>query len=55
MNDKAVEEIRARRKALIEKEFNNSIKTLGEKLREWERAHPGKVVDMHNRNQICKS
>jgi hypothetical protein len=55
MHDNAVEEIRNRRKLLIEKEFNNSPKVLGEKLREFEKKYPGKIVDMHNRDLAGKT
>ena len=46
--DDAVEEIRQRRKELLQKQFGGSMKRFGEAAREWQRKHPDQVVNLHD-------
>lgn len=55
MHDKEVEEIRTRRKLLVEQEFHNSSKVLGDKLREFEKKLQSKVVDIHKKSIASKT
>ncbi|MBN2286740.1 MAG: hypothetical protein JXI43_09855 [Tissierellales bacterium] len=47
MEDKAVEEIRSRRKKLLNEEFHGSIKELAIALKELESTQSHKIVDLH--------
>jgi len=49
--DPAVEEVRKRRRKLLEEKYQNSIRNLLSEGNKWEREHPDKTVDLHNRKE----
>ena len=49
MRDKIIEEIREKRKVMLREDFAGSIKRFGEEARQWQREHPDRVVNLHDR------
>lgn len=54
MEDKAVEEIRSRRKKLLNDEFHGSVKELSDALKDLESTQSHKVVDLHRLKRLRK-
>lgn len=55
MEDKALEEIRKRRKDLINNEFHGSVKELTAALKELENKGSHKVVDLYSLKRLRKT
>ena len=49
MRDEVIEEIRERRRRLLQEDFGGSIKCFGEHARQWQREHPERIVNLHDR------
>jgi hypothetical protein len=49
MRDEVIEEIRKRRKEMLAEEFGGSIKRFGEEARRWQKEHPDRVVNLHEK------
>jgi hypothetical protein len=48
MRDQVIEEIRDRRRKMLQEDFGGSIKKFGEHARQWEKEHPERVVNLHD-------
>ena len=46
MRDEIIEEIRERRKKMVQDEFGGSMKRFGEIARQWQTEHPQRVVNL---------
>jgi hypothetical protein len=49
MRDEVIEEIREQRKKMLQKEFGGSLERFSEHAKQWQREHPERVVNLHNR------
>jgi len=52
MIDLAVEEVRKRRKMLINGKYGGSIEKMFESVRDWQKGHPAKVVNLRKRRTV---
>ena len=48
MRDEVIEEIRERRRKMLQEEFSGSTRHFGEEARRWQREHPERVVNLHD-------
>ncbi len=55
MSDAVIEEVRNRRKKMLEEDFEGSIKKFGEEARKWEKEHSSKVKNLHDEKQLRKT
>lgn len=55
INDPVVEDIRRRRKELLQKEFSGSVKKMGEVIRKYQREHPDKIVNMRELKKLKRA
>ena len=51
MTDKVVEEIRRRRRHLIQTRYGGSIDKMVQASMEWQRKHPGRVVGLRSHHK----
>ena len=52
MIDLAVEEVRKRRRMLIAKKYGGSVDKMLESAQAWQKAHPGKIVNLRKKRSI---
>jgi hypothetical protein len=55
MRSPLVEEVRARRKELLDKEYEGSVRKFIEAAQKWEQAHPERMADLHELHRIKKA
>jgi len=51
MRDEAIEQIRERRKKMLQEEFDGSIKRFGEEACRWQQQHPERIVNLRARKR----
>ena len=52
MIDLAVEEVRKRRRMLINRKYEGSVEKMLESVQDWQKAHPGKVVNLRKKRSV---
>lgn len=54
MYNKAVEEIRERRRRLLKENYNDSINKFIDEAIKWEKKHPEKIINLHRMHECPK-